>query len=134
MRLDTPVGVPPPHQRAALIACQEHSCCLIPEFRFARPASARSMRRASFEQASGHEGRRPGMSGGDVTMHGCCGSASYGSSSRCITASTECRTFTFMQRHAGEIVVISIQSGEILAGSVPARALRLIQEWVRVAP
>jgi hypothetical protein len=35
----------------------------------------------------------------------------------------------FHATYAGEIVVVSIQSGEVLAGRVPARALRLIQEW-----
>jgi hypothetical protein len=60
-------------------------------------------------------------------MHECRGSASStGSSSRCITASTECH---FHATYAGETAVISIQTDEVIAGRVPARALRLIQEW-----
>jgi len=35
----------------------------------------------------------------------------------------------FHATYAGETVVISIQTGEVIAGRVPARALRLIQEW-----
>ena len=35
----------------------------------------------------------------------------------------------FHATYAGETVVISIQTGEAIAGRVPARALRLIQEW-----
>ena len=35
----------------------------------------------------------------------------------------------FHATYAGETVVISIQTGEIIAGHVSARALRLIQEW-----
>lgn len=35
----------------------------------------------------------------------------------------------FHATYAGETVVISIQTGEVIAGHVSARALRLIQEW-----
>ena len=35
----------------------------------------------------------------------------------------------FHATYAGEIVVVSIDSGEVIAGRVPARALRLVQEW-----
>ena len=34
----------------------------------------------------------------------------------------------FHATYAGEIVVVAIQSGEVIAGRVPVRALRLIQE------
>jgi hypothetical protein len=35
----------------------------------------------------------------------------------------------FHATYAGETVVVSIESGDAIAGTVPARALRLIQEW-----
>ena len=35
----------------------------------------------------------------------------------------------FHATYAGETVVISIHAGEVIAGGVPMRALRLIQEW-----
>jgi hypothetical protein len=35
----------------------------------------------------------------------------------------------FHATYAGETVVISILTGEVIAGRVPARALRLIREW-----
>jgi hypothetical protein len=35
----------------------------------------------------------------------------------------------FHGTYAGETAVISIQTGGVIAGGVPARALRLIQEW-----
>jgi Domain of unknown function (DUF4160) len=35
----------------------------------------------------------------------------------------------FYATYAGETVVISILTGEVIAGRVPARALRLIREW-----
>lgn len=35
----------------------------------------------------------------------------------------------FHATYAGDTVVIAIQTGRVIAGSVPARALRLIQEW-----
>jgi Domain of unknown function (DUF4160) len=35
----------------------------------------------------------------------------------------------FHATYAGETVVISIQTGEVIAGSVSTRALHLIQEW-----
>jgi hypothetical protein len=31
--------------------------------------------------------------------------------------------------YAGETAVIAIQTGDVIAGNVPARALRLVQEW-----
>jgi uncharacterized protein DUF4160 len=35
----------------------------------------------------------------------------------------------FHATYAGETVVIAIQTGDVIAGNVPARALRLVQEW-----
>lgn len=35
----------------------------------------------------------------------------------------------FHATYAGETVVISIETGEVIAGAVPPRALRLIVEW-----
>lgn len=35
----------------------------------------------------------------------------------------------FHATYAGETVVIAIQTGEVIAGKVPARALGLIREW-----
>jgi hypothetical protein len=35
----------------------------------------------------------------------------------------------FHATYAGKTVVLSIGTGEVIAGGVPARALRLIQEW-----
>jgi Domain of unknown function (DUF4160) len=35
----------------------------------------------------------------------------------------------FHATYAGETVVISIDTGDVIAGGVSARALRLIQEW-----
>jgi hypothetical protein len=35
----------------------------------------------------------------------------------------------FHATYAGDTVVISIHTGEVIAGRVPARALRLTQEW-----
>ena len=35
----------------------------------------------------------------------------------------------FHATYAGETVVIAIQTGGVIAGNVPARALRLVQEW-----
>jgi hypothetical protein len=35
----------------------------------------------------------------------------------------------FHATYAGETVVIAMQTCEVVAGCVPARALRLIQEW-----
>ena len=36
----------------------------------------------------------------------------------------------FHATYSGETVVVAIETGEALAGSVPDRALRLVQEWV----
>jgi hypothetical protein len=36
----------------------------------------------------------------------------------------------FHARYSGEEATIVIASGEVLAGSVPARALRLVREWL----
>jgi hypothetical protein len=38
----------------------------------------------------------------------------------------------FHATYAGETVVVSIQSGDVIAGGVPARALRLIREWTEL--
>lgn len=35
----------------------------------------------------------------------------------------------FHATYAGATVVVSIQTGEVIAGGVPARALRLVREW-----
>ena len=35
----------------------------------------------------------------------------------------------FPATYAGETVVISIQSGEVIADGIPARAVKLVQEW-----
>jgi hypothetical protein len=35
----------------------------------------------------------------------------------------------FHATYAGETVVVSIQTGEVIAGRIAARALRLVQEW-----
>jgi hypothetical protein len=35
----------------------------------------------------------------------------------------------FHATYAGETIVVAIETGDVLAGSVPARALRLVQEW-----
>jgi hypothetical protein len=35
----------------------------------------------------------------------------------------------FHATYAGQTVVVSIQSCEVIAGSITARALRLVQEW-----
>lgn len=35
----------------------------------------------------------------------------------------------FHATYAGETVVVSIESGEVLAGTVSPRALRMVQEW-----
>jgi hypothetical protein len=35
----------------------------------------------------------------------------------------------FHATYSGETVVIAIQSGDAIAGNVPSRALRLVQEW-----
>jgi hypothetical protein len=35
----------------------------------------------------------------------------------------------FHATYAGQTVVVSIQTGQVIAGLVPARALRLIEEW-----
>ena len=35
----------------------------------------------------------------------------------------------FHATYAGETVVIAIGTGDVIAGSIPARALRLVQEW-----
>ncbi len=36
----------------------------------------------------------------------------------------------FHARYSGEEATIIIATGEVLAGSVPARALRLVREWL----
>jgi Domain of unknown function (DUF4160) len=38
----------------------------------------------------------------------------------------------FHATYAGETVVISIQSGHVIAGGVSSRALRLVQEWAEL--
>ena len=38
----------------------------------------------------------------------------------------------FHATYAGETVVVAIGTGEVIAGSVPARALRLVQEWAEL--
>jgi Domain of unknown function (DUF4160) len=35
----------------------------------------------------------------------------------------------FHATYAGETIVVAIETGDVLAGSVPARALRLVREW-----
>ncbi len=35
----------------------------------------------------------------------------------------------FHATYAGETVVVSIETGEVLAGTVAPRALRMVQEW-----
>jgi hypothetical protein len=35
----------------------------------------------------------------------------------------------FHATYAGQTVVVAIQTSDVIAGGVPARALRLIQEW-----
>jgi hypothetical protein len=35
----------------------------------------------------------------------------------------------FHATYAGETAVVGIETGEVIAGSVPLRALRLVQEW-----
>jgi hypothetical protein len=35
----------------------------------------------------------------------------------------------FHATYAGATVVVSIQTGDVIAGSIPARALRLVGEW-----
>ena len=39
------------------------------------------------------------------------------------------RRVDFHATYAGETVVVSIETGEVLAGTVPSRALRLVLEW-----
>ena len=34
--------------------------------------------------------------------------------------------------YAGETIVVAIETGDVLAGSVPARARRLVQEWAEL--
>jgi uncharacterized protein DUF4160 len=41
-----------------------------------------------------------------------------------------CRTFT--RRMRGETVVVAIETGEVIAGSVSPRALRLVLEWAEL--
>jgi hypothetical protein len=38
----------------------------------------------------------------------------------------------FHATYAGATVVIAIETSEVIAGSVPARALRLVQEWTEL--
>ena len=38
----------------------------------------------------------------------------------------------FHATYAGETIVVAIETGDVLAGSVPARALRLVQEWAEL--
>jgi Domain of unknown function (DUF4160) len=38
----------------------------------------------------------------------------------------------FHATYAGETVVVAIETGEVIAGSVPARALRLVREWAEL--
>jgi hypothetical protein len=38
----------------------------------------------------------------------------------------------FHATYAGETVVVAIHTGEVVAGTIPARALRLIQEWAEL--
>jgi hypothetical protein len=38
----------------------------------------------------------------------------------------------FHATYAGEMVVVAIGTGGVIAGSVPARALRLVQEWTEL--
>ncbi len=38
----------------------------------------------------------------------------------------------FHATYAGSTVVVSIDTGDVLAGTVPARALRLILEWAEL--
>lgn len=38
----------------------------------------------------------------------------------------------FHATYAGETVVVAIETGEVIAGSVPARALRLVLEWAEL--
>ena len=35
----------------------------------------------------------------------------------------------FHATYAGQTVVLSIETGDVIVGSVPQRALRLVQEW-----
>jgi hypothetical protein len=36
--------------------------------------------------------------------------------------------------YAGETLVVAIQTGDVIAGNLPARALRLVQEWSALHP
>ena len=38
----------------------------------------------------------------------------------------------FHATYGGETVVVAIETGEVIAGSVSARALRLVQEWAEL--
>ena len=38
----------------------------------------------------------------------------------------------FHATYAGETIVVAIETGDVLAGSVPARARRLVQEWAEL--
>jgi Domain of unknown function (DUF4160) len=38
----------------------------------------------------------------------------------------------FHATYAGETIVVAIETGDVLAGSVPARALRLVREWAEL--
>jgi hypothetical protein len=38
----------------------------------------------------------------------------------------------FHATYAGETVVVSIQTNELLAGGISARAMRLVQEWAEL--
>jgi Domain of unknown function (DUF4160) len=38
----------------------------------------------------------------------------------------------FHATYAGETVVVSIPTGDVIAGSIPARALRLVREWAEL--
>lgn len=38
----------------------------------------------------------------------------------------------FHARYAGDEAVVAIETGEIIAGSIPGRAERLVREWARL--
>ncbi len=38
----------------------------------------------------------------------------------------------FHARYGGEEAVVAIATGEVIAGSLPRRALRLVREWTRM--
>ncbi len=63
------------------------------------------------------------------TIRSCRGSARFtGSSSRCTSAIIRRRTST--RSYGGDIALIVIATGDVYAGSLPPRALRLVREWV----